>query len=330
MDSAAALQRIRPYVRETPLRHSPRLGDATGATVYLKLENLQETGAFKLRGAANKLLSLSRAKAARGIVTASTGNHALAVATMGGKLGIPVEIFVSERIHPRKRARIEGLKARVQAVAGDALAAELAARREGERSGRPYVSPYNDPVVIEGQGTLAVEVLQQYAVLGAGRPDAVFVAVGGGGLVGGIGTHLREASPGTRIVGCWPANSPALHACMQAGAIIDVPEKPTFSTSTAGGVEPGAITLPICRRVIDRDVLVSEDEILDATRRVFREDGQLIEGAAGVAVAAFLQSAGDYEGKTVVIILCGGNAEPEFEARVRAECSNARLAGEGQ
>ena len=317
MDSAAALQRIRPYVRETPLQHSPGLAEATGATVYLKLENVQETGAFKLRGAANKLLSLSREEAARGIVAASTGNHALAVATMGSKLGIPVEIFVSEHIHPRKRSRIEGLNARVRAIAGDALAAELAARREGERSGRPYVSPYNDPVIIEGQGTLAVEVLQQLAVLGAGRPDAVFVAVGGGGLVGGIGTHVREASPGTGIVGCWPANSPALHACIQAGAIIEVPEKPTFSTSTAGGVEPGAITLPICRRVIDRDILVSEDEILDATRRVFRQDGQLIEGAAGVAVAAYLQSAGDYAGKTVVIIVCGGNVDPEFEARVR-------------
>src|SRR5688572_7314893 len=317
MDSTAALQRIRPYVRETPLLHSPMLGDAIGATVRLKLENLQETGAFKLRGAANKLLSLSRAEAARGIVTASTGNHALAVATMGGKLGSPVEIFVSEHIHPRKRARIGGVNARVRTVAGDALAAELAARRESERSGRPYVSPYNDPVVIEGQGTLAVEVLLQFAILGAGCPDAVFVAVGGGGLVGGIGEYLARTSPGTEVIGCWPANSPALHECMLAGAIIDVPEKPTFSTSTAGGVEPGAITLPICQRVIDRDILVSEDEILDATRRVFRQDGQLIEGAAGVAVAAFLQSAGDYAGKTVVIIVCGGNGDPEFEARVR-------------
>src|SRR5687768_18612655 len=116
MDSAAALQRIQPYVRQTPLHHSPGLSDATGATVRLKLENLQETGAFKLRGAANKLLSLSREEAARGIVTASTGNHALAVATMGGRLAVPVEIFVSEHIHPRKRARIEGLKPGVQAV----------------------------------------------------------------------------------------------------------------------------------------------------------------------------------------------------------------------
>ena len=318
MDSVAADKRIRPYVRETPLQLARQLSESTGAKVYLKLENLQETGAFKLRGAANKLLSLSKVEAARGIVTASTGNHALAVATMACKLGIPVEIFVSEHIHPRKRARIDALKPRVHTVGGDALAAELAARGESERSGRPYVSPYNDAAVIEGQGTLAVEMLRQLARAGRGPPDAVFVAVGGGGLIGGMGLHLKAASPGTEIVGCWPENSPAMHECLKAGAIVDVPEKPTWSTSTAGGVEPGAITLAICRQVVDRHALVTEDEIVAAARRVHREDGQLIEGAAGVAVAAFLQDAARYAGKTVVLLICGANAEPEFESLVTA------------
>lgn len=319
MDSVAALQRIRPHVRATPLQLSPGLSEATGATVYLKLENLQETGAFKLRGAANKLQSLSREDAARGVVSASTGNHALAVATMGGRLGIAVEIFVSEHIHPRKRGRIEALNARLQAVAGDALAAELAARREADRCCRQYVSPYNDPVVIEGQGTLGVEVLQQLEVMGAGPPDAIFVAVGGGGLIGGIGAHLEQASPRTEVVGCWPENSPALHECMRAGAIVDVPERPTWSTSTAGGVEPGAVTLELCRRVVDRGIRVTEAQILDAARRVHRQDGELIEGAAGVAVAGFLKAAAEYAGKSVVIVICGGNVEPEFEARVLDE-----------
>ena len=141
MDSIAALERIGTCIRETPLRHSRGLSGASGARVYLKLENRQETGAFKLRGAANKLLSLPKEQAARGIVAASNGNHALAVATIGQKLGIPVEIFVSENLHPVKRSRIESLQARVHAVKGDALAAELKARDEAERSGRPYVSP---------------------------------------------------------------------------------------------------------------------------------------------------------------------------------------------
>jgi threonine dehydratase len=318
MDSVAADKRIRPYVRETPLQLARELSESTGSQVYLKLENLQETGAFKLRGAANKLLSLPEEESSRGIVTASTGNHALAVATMAGKLGIPVEIFVSEHIHPRKRARIDALKPRVRTVEGDALAAELAARRESERSGRPYVSPYNDSTVIEGQGTLAVEILRQLGQGGGGALDAVFVAVGGGGLIGGMGLHFKAASPGTEVVGCWPENSPALHECLRAGAIVDVLEKPTWSTSTAGGVEPGAITLAICQRVVDRYVLVTEDEIVAAARRVHREDGQLIEGAAGVAVAAFLKDAVRYAGRTVVLLICGANAEPEFKSLVTA------------
>ena len=318
MDSVAADKRIRPYVRETPLQLARKLSESTGAQVYLKLENLQETGAFKLRGAANKLLSLPEEEAARGIVTASTGNHALAVATMAGRLGIPVEIFVSEHIHPRKRARIDALKPRVRTVEGDALAAELAARRESERSGRPYVSPYNDVTVVEGQGTLAVEILRQLEQAGRGTLDAVFVAVGGGGLIGGMGLHFKAASPGTEVVGCWPENSPALHECLKAGAIVDVPEKPTWSTSTAGGVEPGAITLAIGQRVIDRHALVTEDEIVAAARRVHREEGQLIEGAAGVAVAAFLKDAARYARKTVVLLICGANAEPAFESLVTA------------
>jgi threonine dehydratase len=316
MDSTAAERRIRAYVRESPLWPSRGLSESTGAHVFLKLENQQETGSFKLRGAANKLLCMPREQAARGIVAASNGNHALAVATVGQKLGIPVEIYVSQNLHPVKRSRIEWLRARVHAVKGDALVAELTARREAEASGRPYVSPYNDADVIEGQGTIAVEVVRQLSQHGVKSFDAIFVAVGGGGLIGGIGTQLKTASPGTEVVGCWAANSAALSECLKAGEIIEVPEKPTWSTSTAGGIEPGAITLDICERVIDRMVLVSEDEILDAARRVYRDDDQRIEGAAGVAVAGFLRSARDYAGKTVVIVVCGGNADPSFENKV--------------
>jgi len=316
MDSLAAARRIRAHVHETPLVESRALSVATHSRVLLKLENLQETGAFKLRGAANKLLSLPGEQAGRGIVAASTGNHALAVATIGGRLGIPVEIFVSDRIHPLKRRRIESLEASVNAIPGDALLAERTARRAAEQSGRPYVSPYNDATVIEGQGTVAVEILRQLRETSNGRLEAIFVAVGGGGLIGGIGRHLESASPDTEVVGCWPENSPALYECLRAGRIIDVPEQPTLSTSTAGGIEPGSITLDICRRVIDRSVLVSEAEILDAARRIHREEGQLVEGAAGVAVAALLKCAGDYAGKTVALVICGGNVDPVVEAMI--------------
>jgi threonine dehydratase len=319
IDSNEAAARIGASIRETPLTRSASLSAATGAAVLLKLDNRQETGAFKLRGATNKLLKLSRDAAARGVVAASAGNHAFAVATVGGRLGIPVEIYVSDHLHPAKRARIEALGAALNVVPGEPLAAELAAVEVSRSSGRPNVSPYNDPDVIEGQGTIAVEVLRQIGALGVAKLDAFFVSVGGGGLVSGIGSHLKRHSPATQVVGCWPANSDVMFRCMQAGEIRDFPYSDTWSTSTAGGVEPGAITLDLCRRVIDRSVLVSEDEILAAARRVWREEGQLIEGAAAVAVAAFLKTAADYAGKTVAILLCGGNANPDFEALVRQD-----------
>ena len=318
-DSSIADRRIRAHVRETPLTQSGWLSGLSNARVLLKLENLQETGSFKLRGAATKLLSLSAEQTSRGIVVASTGNHALATATVGRKLRIPVDIYVSEHLHPLKRSKIESLGARVHAVRGDALLAETTAHREADASGRPYVSPYNDADVVAGQGTVAVEILRQLRSLGIESLDAIFVAVGGGGLIGGIGMHLKDASPATEIVGCWPENSPALHECMRAGKFLDdVTDRATYSTSTAGGIEPGAITLEIATRVIDRSILVTETEILDATRHYFREEGQLIEGAAGVAVAAFLKMSSDYSGKTVAIVICGGNLDPAFEALVKA------------
>jgi threonine dehydratase len=317
MVSTVAEERIRAHIRETPLKESRSLGESTGTTVFLKLDNLQETGAFKLRGAAYKLLSLPREQAARGIVAASNGNHALAVATIGRKLGIPVEVFVSEHVDPVRKTRIESLQARVHTVLGDPLLAEQAARREAEQSGRTYVSPYNDRDVVTGQGTIAVEVLRQLAQSGAKKLDAIFVAVGGGGLISGIGLHLNSVSPKTEVVGCWPENSPVLYECMRAGKIIEVPEKPTLSTSTAGGVEAGSVTLEIASDVIDRSVMVSEAEILDAARRIYREDEQLVEGAAAVAVAAFLKAAGDYAGKTVVIVICGGNANSALEKKIK-------------
>jgi threonine dehydratase len=186
-----------------------------------------------------------------------------------------------------------------------------------EQSDRTYVSPYNDRDVIAGQGTIAVEILRQLSQSGSSGPDAVFVAVGGGGLIGGIGSHLKSSSPVTEIVGCWPENSPVLYECLRAGEIIDVPEKPTLSVSTTGGMEAEAVTLAIAQQVIDRKVLVTEAEILAASRRIYREDDQLVEGAAAVAVAAFLKSAGDYAGKTVVIVICGGNADPALAARIK-------------
>jgi len=320
LDSSAAERRIRSYVRETPLERSRWLSERTGANVFLKLENLQETGAFKLRGAANKLLSLPPGQAKAGVVTASTGNHALATATIGRKLGVATEVFVSEHVNTQRLAAIQAIGVQVNIVAGDALAAEVTARKQAGQLGREYVSPYNDERVIEGQGTIAVEILRQLSQSSASKPalDAIFVAVGGGGLIGGIGYHLKRESAATQVVGCWPENSRALEASLRAGRIVEVDDKPTLSTSTAGGIEPGAITFPIAQQVIDRSVLVSEEEILDSLRRHYAEEKCVVEGAAGVALAALLQRAKEYVGKNVVVLICGGNVAPDIEKQIRA------------
>jgi threonine dehydratase len=281
--------------------------------VYFKLENLQQTGSFKLRGATNKILCLTPEQAACGVIAASNGNHGLGVAAAAQRAGIAAEVYVSSHVSPAKAQRIEELGARIHRAGSDPLDAELAARAASEESGKVFISPYNDLDVMAGQGTIAVELLRQLP-----RVDAVFVAVGGGGLIGGIGAYLKHASPQTEVVGCWPRNSPVLYECMKAGRILDVPESYTLSESTAGGLEPGSVTLDVCRNVIDHCVLVSEEQILAAMRRVHDAKGWIMEGAAAVAMAALEQEISNYAGKNVVVVICGGNVSPEVLRRVQS------------
>jgi len=301
----AAHARIRASVRETPVELASEWTPGASARVFLKLEHLQQTGSFKFRGATNKIALLTPEQAAAGVIAASNGNHGLGVAAAAGARGIAAEVYVSSQVSPEKARRIEAQGASVRVAADDPLSAELAARDAAHESGRVFISPYNDADVIAGQGTIAIELHRQIPDL-----DAVFVAAGGGGLIGGIGAYLKSVAPGVEIVGCWPENSPVLYRCMQAGGVIDVPEQSTLSESTAGGLEPGSITVDLCRGVIDRSVFVSEAEILDAMRLLLQAEHWLIEGAAGVAVAAFLKEARAYEGKTVAIVLCGRNLSP--------------------
>jgi threonine dehydratase len=300
-----AAERIGPLVRETPVERSA-LSD-----VFLKLEHLQHTGSFKFRGATNKISLLTPEQAAAGVVTASNGNHGLAVAAAAQARGIVAEVYVSSHVSPSKVSRIQQYNARIRTVGDNPLDAELAARKAASVSGRVFISPYNDADVIAGQGTIAVELHKQLPSL-----DAVFVAVGGGGLIGGIGAYLKAASANTEIVGCWPENSPVLYKCMEAGRILNVPEQPTLSESTAGGLEPETVTLDLCRTVVDRGILVSETEILNAMGCALEEDHWLIEGAAGVALAAYLRERRKYAGKSVAVVVCGRNLSAEVLQRL--------------
>jgi threonine dehydratase len=296
-------QRIRPAVLETPLDPAPAFAPGHDLNLLFKMENLQHTGSFKLRGATNKLLSLTPEQAGKGVIAASNGNHGLGVAAAAKRMGIAAEIYVSTQISLTKAKRIEGYGARVRKVGVDPLEAEIAGRAAAEQAAKVFISPYNDLEVIAGQGTIAVELQRQHSGI-----DAIFVTVGGGGLIGGIGSFAKTMAPRPEIIGCWPENSRVLYESLKAGRIVDFPEQPTLSESTAGGLEPGSVTLEIAQQVIDRCVLVKEDEIAMAVRQVRQEKGWTMEGAAGVAVAAFLKTAEEYRGKTVVVLICGGNA----------------------
>jgi threonine dehydratase len=301
----AAYGRIGGVVRETPLEEF-----VLAPGVFLKLEHLQHTGSFKFRGASNKIAMLTPEQAAAGVVAASNGNHGMGVAAAARARGVEAEVFVSSQVARAKADRIERYGARIRYAGNDPLTAELAARRAAVESGRVFISPYNDLDVIAGQGTIAVELVRQFAEQCGAPPEAVFIAVGGGGLIGGIGSYLKAVSPATEIIGCWPENSPVLYECMKTARIYDVPERPTISESTSGNLEPESVTLDVCRHVIDRAVLVSEAEILEAMRLLLDTEHWVIEGAAGVAVAAWRKVAAEYAGKPVAIILCGRNLSP--------------------
>lgn len=293
---------LRPQVRVTPLDYSVLLSAHTGCDVYLKGEHLQHTGSFKFRGASNKLRLLDEQQRKRGVITASTGNHGQGVALAAKIAGVGATIYAPESAATVKLDTIRALGGEVVLVGGDALNAELAAGEAARREGKVYISPYNDVEVIAGQGTCGAELAEQ-----CGDLDAVFVSVGGGGLISGIATVLKQLSPRTQIVACWPENATSMYSNLEAGYIFEVAEQETLSDGTAGGVEPGAVTFELCRRLIDRKVLVSEEEIRNAMRVLARTDRWMIEGAAGVALASALKLAPEYQGKKIAVVLCGKN-----------------------
>ena len=298
----AAEKAIRPYIRETYLEHSPYYSRLTGAEVYFKLENLQHTGSFKLRGAMNKLLSLTDEEKRRGVVTASTGNHGAAFAYGFGKVKGTGVVFVPENASPTKVAAIERLGAEVRHIGSDSGETEAKARQYAEENRMTHLPPYNDIKVIGGQGTIAFELANQLD-----QADAVFVALGGGGMISGIAGFLKSKNPDVKVIGCSPENSQVMIQSVRAGRILDLPSLPTLSDGTAGGVEPGSITLEFCRKYVDDYMTVTESEIKESLREFMQAQHMLIEGSAAVAVAACKKQTGRFAGKHVVVVICGGN-----------------------
>lgn len=309
--AAAAAVRIEPIIRRTPLRASARLSTMTGCDVRLKLENRQHTGSFKLRGAANRLMTLDDATRAAGCVAASSGNHGAAVAYAMQKLGVCGIVFVPEKTSSAKVDAIRGCGGDVRFFGTDGLDTELHARDYAEKHGMFYLSPYNDPDVVAGQGTCGIEIVEQMAEV-----DTVYVAVGGGGLVSGVASVVKRHNPDARIIGCQPLNSPVMARSVEAGRIVDLKSEPTLSDGTAGGIEHGSITFDWCRTLVDEFVLVDEDAIAAAMRNYIADDNEVIEGAAGVALAALEEKCNEPGGEHVTVIICGGNISRDSLATV--------------
>jgi threonine dehydratase len=302
----AAEKRIRPHIRQTILDYSPYFSKLAGANVYFKLENLQHTGSFKVRGAMNKVLSLTPADRGRGVVTASTGNHGAATAFSLGKFDATGIVFVPRDASSGKVQAIERLGAEVRHHGDDGAVTETYARQYARDHRLTYISPYNDPQVIGGQGTIAVELAQQLDQI-----DMVFVALGGGGLICGIAGYLKSIQPQVRIIGCSPANSQVMIESVKAGQILDLPSLPTLSDGTAGGVEADSITFDLCRDLVDDYETVSETEIKESLRQYMQVHHMLIEGSAAVALAGCIKQGQRLTGKNVVVILCGANISLE-------------------
>ena len=297
---------IRPQVGVTPLAFSPMLSKETGCDVYLKCEHLQHTGSFKFRGATNKLRLLDADARRNGVLTVSSGNHGQGVALAGKLAGVPVTVYASTSAAAIKLDAIRALGAEVVTLNDTTLAVELEAARQAKLKGMAFVSPYNDLDVIAGQGTIGMELHEQASGTIADLA-AVFASVGGGGLISGIGTAVKTLLPQTDVIGCWPVNSTALYSSLKAGKIIDVEESETISDGTAGGVEPGSVTFDIGREVITGTALVTEKEITAAMKLLAQTDRWMVEGAAGVALAAMLKLSSRYQGRAVAVVLCGRN-----------------------
>lgn len=295
---------LRRYLPATPLQRFGAFSEELDAEVLVKCEHLQRTGSFKARGSMAKILTLTDEQRERGVVTASTGNHALGVGnalkTLGGR-GI---VYLPENASPSKVAALRRYGLEIRAEGTDSGVLEPKARAYAVEHDLTYVSPYNDPDIIAGQGTVGVEILEQLA---GEMLDAVVVAVGGGGLVSGVAAVLKKHLPNVKVYGASPVRDAAMAASVEAGEIVQVDGQDTLSDGTAGSVEPGSITFDLCRRLVDDWVLVSEDAIRAALRMVIDTEHQLVEGSAAMAFAAAQDRRTELAGKRVAIVSCGGN-----------------------
>jgi threonine dehydratase len=306
-----ALQRIAPHIRRTECRRAPAISEMIAGEVFLKLENLQNSRSFKLRGVLNKILSLSDEDSQKLLVAASTGNHGAAFAHALQLFRLRGKLFMPKTSAAVKVENMRSTGVPFELVGDDCIEAESHASAFAQSGGHVWISPYNDPEVVHGQGTVAIELMEQLEGI-----DTVLVPVGGGGLIGGIAGYLNAADPSIEVIGCQPANSCVMHESIKAGEVLDIESLPTISDGTAGGIEKGSITFELCQRYVDDFILLEEDEIVAAMRLLHEKEGVTIEGAAALSSAAVLRESKRFAGRRIALIVSGGRVDGATLARV--------------
>jgi threonine dehydratase len=313
-DIYSARARIAPIARKTPLISSQALSKLTGSEVILKLENLQETGSFKPRGATNKLLSLDPKVRQRGVVTMSSGNHGRALAYVAHRLGLRAVVCLYENVPVNKRDEIQKLGAEVVVKGSIYEEASKEAYRLVEKEGLEMIHPYDDPVVIAGQGTIGLELLEEFPGL-----DTVVIPLSGGGLLGGIAFALKSADPKIHVVGVMMERGPAMVKSLHAGRLVDIVEEPTLADALAGGIIPNKYTFELVQKTVDETVLVSEQEIASAMAFALKRHHLVVEGGGAVGIAALRASKLQHMGKRVAVVVSGANVDMAILLQVAQE-----------
>jgi len=306
----AAMDRIRDSIYLSPCARSEYFSQLTGNSVYLKLDNLQRTGAFKERGALNKLLTLTTEERSRGVIAASAGNHAQGVAYHAGRHGIRAEICMPLTTPLIKVSATKSYGAEVILHGANYDEACEEAVRRSQQFGMTFVHPFDDEVVIAGQGTMGLEILQQVPEI-----EAVIAPIGGGGLISGVACAIKESNPQVRIIGVQPARLPSMKVAIAEGHPVTLNPAATIADGIAVR-RAGEKTLPLIQKYVDDIVTVDEEEIANAILLLLEREKTLAEGAGAAAIAALINRKTPLSGKRVAVLVCGGNIDVSLLSRI--------------
>lgn len=310
----AVRKRIGELIRATPTALCPHLSDVSEGEVFLKLENQQLTGSFKPRGALNKMLQLSEEQRVRGVVAASTGNHAQGVGYASRMLGVEAAIVVPVNTPKVKIDAIKRYGVDLVVHGDEYMDAERLARRMEKTEEKTFVSGYNDIDIIAGQGTIGLEMVEAHPGL-----DMVLVPVGGGGLISGVGAALKSVNEDIEVIGVQSVASPVMCESIRRGRIVEMELEESVAEGLHGGIEEGSVTFDMCSEFVDDFILVREETIVRAIGLMLTEERQVVEGAGAVGVAAIMEDPGRFSDRKVGVVISGGNLDKELmEEALRA------------